>query len=97
MAQFMGDRSKELQHICSILLTHIVSKGITTIELDKDFYWDIPSTQRYNLYREPTQHTLGHLDDWKELQKLATDDGTIINYHLVWLSAIMRAIGEVPE
>ena len=88
---------QELQRICNILLTHIASKGITTIEFDKDFYWVIPSEQLYNPYQEPTEHVLGQLDDdWKELQKIATDPDSIINYHLVWLSAILRAIGEEP-
>ena len=89
---------KELQHISSILLNHIAAKGTANIELDKDYYWDVPSPQRYNPYQEPTEHTLGQLDDdWKELQKVVTSDAMTINYHLVWLSAIIRAVGEMPE
>jgi hypothetical protein len=89
---------KELQHICNILLSNVASKGVATIELDKDYYWDIPLTQRYNPYQEPTEHTLGQLaDDWSEIRNLAANNDRIINYHLVWLSSVIRAIGEVPE
>lgn len=88
----------ELQRICDVLLNRFGSRGIEDIELDKDFYWDIPAAQRYDPYVEPTTHTLGQLEtDWNELREVLGNDKAAINYHIVWLSAIMRAIGEVSE
>jgi hypothetical protein len=85
----------DLQEILNVLLQNIREKGIESIILDVDYYWNIPQNQVYDPYHKPVELDLGQLsDDWSELKKLLQSQKEPLGYHLVWLAAILRAVGE---
>jgi hypothetical protein len=85
----------ELRRSAELLLAHLEESGCTEVEIDQDFYWSIDPEHRYQVYSAPTNFSVGQLTaDWKELSDLLTGRNEPIGYGLVWLSAILRAVGE---
>ena len=94
----MKIETKELRRIFNVLVDHLEGTGQTSFDLPWDFYWEVAKEDLYNPYSEPEQLSLGQLtDDWDELVKIANQDMPPIGYALVWLSAILRAVGEPAE
>lgn len=84
-----------LESAILFIFEHLRNKDNTAINLDKDFYWDIESEQKYNPYIKPNKINLGQLsDDWEEIQLIASGEKEAIGYALVWVSALCRYIGE---
>jgi len=91
----MTVEASELRRIFTLLLSHIEDCGSAQFNIADDFYWDIPRPDRYNPYEEPHDLNLGQLsDDWANLQRIANGESVPIGYGLVWLSSILRAVGE---
>jgi hypothetical protein len=85
----------ELRRLALLLLEHVDAISPQAVEIDDDFYWDVPAEARYDAYGEPKTHTVGQLsDDWRELQRLLKGERPPIGHALVWLAAILRRIGE---
>lgn len=85
----------ELKAVFLQEVDHLENLGYETIEIPVDYYWNIPQDVRYDPYKEPKKLDLGQLsDDWQELQKTLRGDRDPLTYDLVWLSTILRAIGE---
>jgi hypothetical protein len=81
-----------------ILLRHLEETGQAEVEIDDDFYWSVPAEQRYKPYVEPKALDLGQLsDNWAELTKMAAGKSGACGYALVWLSAILRRVGELAK
>lgn len=86
---------QQLRAVTEKLLSHLEDRKVEFVEIPTDYYWNIPCEQLHDPYQQPTELDMGQLtDDWKELQKLLTTEGQPLTYHLVWLAAILRAIGE---
>jgi len=85
----------ELRVLCDKLFSHLDANGKTSIDIEQDYYWFVPAELRYSPYQEPKTLTLGQLtDDWRELSKIIDDQVDPVNYALVWLSSVLRIIGE---
>jgi hypothetical protein len=85
----------ELRKACELLLTHLEQSGAGSVELTSDFYWNVPPDQRYQPYEEPASLDLGQLThDWAEVQAIVRGEKEPLGYALVWLSSILRAVGE---
>ena len=85
----------ELKAIFLKEIDHLEKIGYEKIEIPVDYYWNIPQEIRYDPYKKPEKLDLGQLsDDWQELQKTLRGEREPLTYELVWLSAILRAIGE---
>ena|SRR5215510_9947097 len=81
----------ELRAAAELLLSHLENKGVTSITVCKDYYWDVPAAARYDRYQEPTKHTIGQLsDDMTELKRMMEGTRPPIGYGLVWLAAVRR-------
>lgn len=66
--------------------------GNEEIEVEWPLYWDVPNIQRYNAYAEPTELTLGSLqEDWEAVNADGTD--APVRYGLVWLASILSYVG----
>src|SRR5262245_64152456 len=77
------------------LLSHLEDKGVKAVTISEDFYWEVSPSQRYDPYQEPTKHTIGQLtDDVAELKRLVDGTRPMLGYGLVWLSAVLRGVGE---
>jgi hypothetical protein len=86
---------EELRAVSEILLAHLEKESGAAIELNKDFYWSVPSVERYDSYRKPSKLSVGQLsDDWMELKRIQTGQGEPVGYGLVWLGAVFQALGE---
>jgi hypothetical protein len=91
----MQVRVAELRELCDSLLGHLEANGVEQIEIGADLYWNVPADQRYAPYQEPHTLDIGSLaEDWRELQCVRAGESDPLAYHLVWLSSILRAVGE---
>lgn len=85
----------ELRAITEKLLAHLEQKAGVQIEISMDHYWSVAKDQRYDSYQQPTELDVGQLsDDWAELQKINQGISDPTSFALVWLSTILRAVGE---
>ncbi|CAA9340928.1 MAG: hypothetical protein AVDCRST_MAG68-3041 [uncultured Gemmatimonadetes bacterium] len=85
----------ELRESCELLLTHLEQSGSASVELTSDLYWNVPQDQRYQAYEEPKSLDMGQLSqDWAEVQAIVRGEKEPLGYALVWLSSILRAVGE---
>ena len=86
---------KQLREAFEKLAVHLEQQGKKSVAISFDFYWSIPKVQLYDNYDQPTQLTMGQLsDDLLELQRIASGESPTISYGYVWLSTILKAIGD---
>lgn len=86
---------KELRAVADKLFRHLLESGHETIDLPQDLYWSIPKEARYDPYSQPTELTLGQLsDDLAELKRIESGEVEPLSFALVWLAAVIRAVGE---
>lgn len=85
----------ELRAAAELLLAHLEKSGRGTLEVEQDFYWEIPPKERYDPYAQPQELSLGQLsDDWVEVSAIVRGEGQPVGYALVWLASLLRAVGE---
>ena len=76
-------------------LDHLEESGLTHIDIDEDFYWNIVIEQLYDPCKKPTELDLGQLsDNIEEVEKISSGESEPVGYALVWIAAILRYIGE---
>nr|WP_199158658.1 hypothetical protein [Pedobacter sp. ASV2] len=86
-------RIDDLQKAIILLLSNFKTNIGDVIEIQNDFYWDIPSKELYNPYEEPKQLTLGQLsDDMNEVKRLTDEPSSAISYDLKRISNIIKAM-----
>ena len=86
---------EKLKALADLLLSHVEESGSKTIEIGDDYYWDVPESARYNPSDKPIDLTIGQLsDDVSELRRMLAGDTPVLGYGLVWLSAVLRRVGE---
>jgi hypothetical protein len=91
----MKVRVEELRTIAQILFEHLEASGRHEFEIDDDYYWVIPSEQLYDPTKDPKDLGLDQLtDNWEWLSRVRSGEQEPIAYHLVWLGAILRWVGE---
>jgi hypothetical protein len=88
----------ELQRAINVVLDHLIkTRGIETVNLDKDFYWDIPSETLYDMNLDPPNLRIdvGSLYcDWEMFGKLLQTDWVPVCYQLTQVAPLLRYIGE---
>lgn len=85
----------ELLALCRIVLEKTIEQGAREVSLERDFYWSIAPGQRYYVYDEPRDFSIGQLSsDLEGLRSLAREDGFIPPNALVWLARIIEALGD---
>jgi len=86
---------QDLRKVTNILLDMLEELGYDHVELDKTYYWDIPSEQVYDPMSDPHDLELGDLhDDWQELLKTLADPERAATPFLFCLGSIYRALGD---
>ena len=91
----MKIQTSEIRAIVETLCQYLEETKRHEIETEQDYYWQIPRSDLYDPTKDPTDFTLGQLtDDWSELQRIAKDTSPPIGFAFVWLSSILRIIGE---
>ena len=82
---------KAFDNICH----YMNEQNISSIELDRDYYWEIDCNQRYDMDRVPAVSDVGQLfDDWNEIERMAKDEDGIVSYDIIWFASVCRFIGE---
>lgn len=85
----------DLRKVTNKIFDHLERLGYQKLELDKDYYWNISEELVYDVSIDPTDFEIGQLsDDWAELEKILSNEDKPLSYSLVWLSAILRFVGE---
>jgi len=86
---------EELRAAANLLLDYLVREGYQQVSLSHDYYWSVPKEAAFDPYHQPTSLTLGQLtEDMNELRRLLRGDTEPLAYGLVWLAAVLRAVGE---
>jgi hypothetical protein len=84
----------ELRQAANIIFDHLESLGHNEIDIDQDYYWNIPDGKLYTVYEEPSGFTMGQLsDDLNEMRKINSGQKAPIAFAFVWLSPLLRALG----
>lgn len=84
-----------LRAVSNALFDHLERNGIVEVELDKDFYWAIQTEDLYSPYEQPKDLTLGQLSsDLADLDAIRTGRSQPTSHSLVWLSAVLRWLGD---
>ena len=90
----MSINLNELRAVSNLLFDHLLERGIVEVELSEDYYWSIPDTSLYCVYREPKDLTIGQLSaDLESLAKIRSGEQAPIGYAFVWLSSVLRFLG----
>ncbi|RSB20965.1 hypothetical protein [Enterobacter cloacae] len=77
-----------------VIFNEMRSRGLSSVELDCDFYWNIPTEQLYNVYEKPNELDIGQItDDYDTLKKHLEND-TLIYYNLKNAAAVMRFLSQ---
>jgi hypothetical protein len=85
----------ELRRAIDVLLAEFEANGVSEWDVDRDYYWDVPSDVRYDPYAHPTQLSLGQLSyDIERVKKLADGSNGPVSLGLVWVASILRIAGE---
>lgn len=88
--------TEEIRKATDVLLSHLEKTGHATVDVDQDCYWSIAPEQRYDPYTRPNELSMGQLmDDWVEVSAVARGEKPPVGYGFVWLSSILRAVGEM--
>lgn len=88
----------DIRNTTLFLFDFLERNGITQVEIKDDYYWHIPRDIRYDPLTEIESCTLGQLtDDITELSNIVTGKREATTYAFVWLSNVLRYIGEIPE
>ena len=91
---------KDLSEVMRRLATYLDSQEVESISITKDYYWVIPSDERYtpNVDPDPQKLTLGQLThDWERLQSMLDEDRMTTRFALNWLAAVLVVIADDSE
>ena len=91
----MNVKVTELREIADTLFTYLEETDRGALEIAEDYYWSIDKEEAYDPANDPKDLTIGQLsDDWTELSAIKRGEKPPIGYALVWLSSVLKAVGE---
>jgi hypothetical protein len=84
----------DLRRATTLLLDYLDQNGHCTIRVDHDYYSEILDADRFNLGAQPNELGVGSLcEDIEDLRRILARETEPLGYGLVWLAAILDAIG----
>lgn len=85
----------ELRRVFELLMAHIAKSGDGRLATSRDYFWSIPAADRYDVYKEPNEFTIGQVSEsWDNLRGMLEGRSEALGYGLVWLADVLRAIGD---
>jgi hypothetical protein len=85
----------QLRQVFELLVSHVAGNSAADLPVGQDYFWSIPSPERYDVYNQPSELTIGQVSEsWGNLSGLLEDESKTLGYGLVWLSDVLRAIGD---
>jgi hypothetical protein len=86
---------EDLAKAFQLIAKHIQTTKGRSIEISQDYYWEIAESELYDPTKDPSDLSLGQLShDWERLQQLLAGEAPPIGYAMVWLAAVLRAVGQ---
>jgi hypothetical protein len=62
--------------------------------VERDAFWAVPSQDAYDIYREPSELTVGMVSEsMANISALLLMPDQAIDYGLVWLAEVLHAVG----
>lgn len=89
---------QQLRDVVNRLFDHIITnRKVSKVELGANFHWNIMEENGlYNMEKEPTEITVGSLeDDWEFVSGLLKEDTDPVAYQLTEVAPLLRRLGEV--
>lgn len=84
-----------LRDSASMLIDHLERVAGEEIQLNKDYYWEIPSEQRFDPHAEPLAFTLGQLSECVDnLRRMTSEPSSAVAFGPVWFGELCKTIGE---
>jgi len=87
---------KALKTVTNRLLDHIIeTRGITKVNLEQPYYWDLSPESLYDISQQPKDFDIGSLvDDWEFVSSVLDTHAEPVAYQLTELAPLLRYIGE---
>ena len=89
----MRIQSSEVRLWFEAIMSHYESTHGGSIELDDDYFWDIPAEARYQIENRPSEITIGQLSENVELLRRSAALGDEMSYDFVWLAGLLAYLG----
>ncbi len=84
-----------VRRACSLLLDHLEEVAGREITLEHDSFWAIDTVQSYDVLKTPEAFTIGQLSESvDQIKSIVADPSNIVSYGLVWMSDVMKAVGQ---
>ncbi|MEU5682512.1 hypothetical protein DEJ48_07125 [Streptomyces venezuelae] len=91
MVAIPADKLKDV--LC--LLLEKIHSGEQVLEINKEAFWSVPPDRAYEIYSQPEDLTIGMISEsWGHLEDMLSDPDRVVGYGFVWLSDVLRAIGD---
>ncbi|MDF2782531.1 MAG: hypothetical protein K0S96_2336 [Geminicoccaceae bacterium] len=86
----------KLRAVLNRLLDHIIeTRGVRTLALDQECYWEIGAPARYDVGADPGEIEVGNLaDDWEFVSRLSQANEPPVAYQLTELAPLLAYVGE---
>lgn len=92
---------RQVQAILNKIFDQLIDvDGTATVEINENFYWNIPKSQLYNMATSPEslRPDVGSLsDDWELVSPILQDDRDPVAYQLSEIAPLLRCLGETID
>jgi hypothetical protein len=88
-------RISDLRKITNLIFDHVEQDlNISSVPIEEDYYWHIPSKVVYKVEQDPPTPDIGQLyDDWEFLAKIKQREDAV-SLAMIHLAPLLRHIGE---
>jgi hypothetical protein len=84
---------EDLKRAVSLLLDRVADDGV--LRIDHEAFWSVPAPAAYDVYREPSDLTIGMVSEsWENIAGIIRDPDNAVDYGLVWVAEVLRAAGD---
>lgn len=88
-------RLPRLRKAFELVAEYLAKAEGDTLSLGHDYFWSIPAGELYDVYNRPANLTVGQLSEsWQHIEDVLDGKTDLLGYHLIWLSDVLRAIGQ---
>lgn len=95
MAEPLAVPLRGLLTTIELVLGHLEATAGPQVVLDHDYFWSVPPEDRYGVYEEPSEFTVGQLSEClSNIAAVAERGDQTAVYALVWVGEVLQALGE---
>ncbi|MGV8856952.1 hypothetical protein [Rhodoglobus sp.] len=87
-----------LESALRMALARVVERRGPVLAIPHEYFWSIPVDAMYDVTQSPAEFTIGQLSDSiRSLEAIVSGEHEPIDYDLVWIADVLRAIGQGSE